>query len=163
MQTSAAGCGTCWPPAPAPTDRTAAAPRTEARTPDWIASAPDRGRTPEPDAPWVAPSRRPLDQLHGVVIDRDRWVPVAGASLRIVARLPQTRGTIAARDDHAFQADVRTDAEGRFAVDAPAGRYRIFASTEEGLRGLLATSGKPFFIVGADITEFTSLFGGRAP
>jgi len=30
---------------------------------------------------------------------------------------------------------------------------------EQGLRGLLVTSGKPVFIVGADITEFTSLFG----
>ncbi len=30
---------------------------------------------------------------------------------------------------------------------------------EQGLRGLLATSGKPFFIVGADITEFTATFG----
>lgn len=30
---------------------------------------------------------------------------------------------------------------------------------ETGLRGLLVTSGKPVFIVGADITEFTSLFG----
>ncbi|HKK22091.1 MAG TPA: enoyl-CoA hydratase-related protein, partial [Pseudohaliea sp.] len=30
---------------------------------------------------------------------------------------------------------------------------------EEGLRGLLVTSGKPVFIVGADITEFTELFG----
>jgi 3-hydroxyacyl-CoA dehydrogenase/enoyl-CoA hydratase/3-hydroxybutyryl-CoA epimerase/enoyl-CoA isomerase len=28
-----------------------------------------------------------------------------------------------------------------------------------GIRGLLVTSGKPVFIVGADITEFTSLFG----
>lgn len=30
---------------------------------------------------------------------------------------------------------------------------------ESGLKGLLVTSGKPVFIVGADITEFTSLFG----
>ena len=30
---------------------------------------------------------------------------------------------------------------------------------EEGLRGLLVTSGKPVFIVGADITEFTTMFG----
>jgi len=30
---------------------------------------------------------------------------------------------------------------------------------EKGIRGLLVTSGKPVFIVGADITEFTSLFG----
>jgi 3-hydroxyacyl-CoA dehydrogenase/enoyl-CoA hydratase/3-hydroxybutyryl-CoA epimerase/enoyl-CoA isomerase len=30
---------------------------------------------------------------------------------------------------------------------------------ESGIRGLLVTSGKPVFIVGADITEFTSLFG----
>ncbi len=30
---------------------------------------------------------------------------------------------------------------------------------EQGLRGLLVTSGKPVFIVGADITEFTGLFG----
>ncbi len=30
---------------------------------------------------------------------------------------------------------------------------------EAGIRGLLVTSGKPVFIVGADITEFTSLFG----
>ncbi|GAB3274168.1 fatty acid oxidation complex subunit alpha FadB [Parahaliea aestuarii] len=33
---------------------------------------------------------------------------------------------------------------------------------ESGLRGLLVTSGKPVFIVGADITEFTSLFGAGA-
>jgi 3-hydroxyacyl-CoA dehydrogenase/enoyl-CoA hydratase/3-hydroxybutyryl-CoA epimerase/enoyl-CoA isomerase len=31
--------------------------------------------------------------------------------------------------------------------------------TEQGLKGLLVTSAKPVFIVGADITEFTSLFG----
>ena len=30
---------------------------------------------------------------------------------------------------------------------------------ESGIKGLLVTSGKPVFIVGADITEFTSLFG----
>jgi 3-hydroxyacyl-CoA dehydrogenase/enoyl-CoA hydratase/3-hydroxybutyryl-CoA epimerase/enoyl-CoA isomerase len=30
---------------------------------------------------------------------------------------------------------------------------------ETGIKGLLVTSGKPVFIVGADITEFTSLFG----
>ena len=30
---------------------------------------------------------------------------------------------------------------------------------ESGIQGLLVTSGKPVFIVGADITEFTSLFG----
>jgi 3-hydroxyacyl-CoA dehydrogenase/enoyl-CoA hydratase/3-hydroxybutyryl-CoA epimerase/enoyl-CoA isomerase len=30
---------------------------------------------------------------------------------------------------------------------------------ENGIRGLLVTSGKPVFIVGADITEFTSMFG----
>ena len=30
---------------------------------------------------------------------------------------------------------------------------------ESGVKGLLVTSGKPVFIVGADITEFTSLFG----
>ena len=30
---------------------------------------------------------------------------------------------------------------------------------EQGIRGLLITSGKPVFIVGADITEFTQLFG----
>ena len=30
---------------------------------------------------------------------------------------------------------------------------------EKGIRGLLVTSAKPVFIVGADITEFTSLFG----
>ena len=30
---------------------------------------------------------------------------------------------------------------------------------EDGVRGLLVTSAKPVFIVGADITEFTSLFG----
>ena len=30
---------------------------------------------------------------------------------------------------------------------------------EEGLRGLLVTSGKPVFVVGADITEFTAMFG----
>ena len=30
---------------------------------------------------------------------------------------------------------------------------------EQGLKGLLVTSAKPVFIVGADITEFTSLFG----
>ncbi|WP_116367590.1 fatty acid oxidation complex subunit alpha FadB [Parahaliea mediterranea] len=33
---------------------------------------------------------------------------------------------------------------------------------ESGLKGLLVTSGKPVFIVGADITEFTSLFGAGA-
>ena len=33
---------------------------------------------------------------------------------------------------------------------------------EQGLRGLLVTSGKPVFIVGADITEFTELFGAGA-
>ncbi|MBP6723199.1 MAG: enoyl-CoA hydratase/isomerase family protein, partial [Halioglobus sp.] len=32
-------------------------------------------------------------------------------------------------------------------------------AAESGIRGLLVTSGKPVFIVGADITEFTSLFG----
>ncbi|MEH6581548.1 MAG: fatty acid oxidation complex subunit alpha FadB [Halioglobus sp.] len=31
---------------------------------------------------------------------------------------------------------------------------------ESGIKGLLLTSGKPVFIVGADISEFTSLFGG---
>ena len=30
---------------------------------------------------------------------------------------------------------------------------------ESGIKGLLVTSGKPVFVVGADITEFTSLFG----
>ena len=30
---------------------------------------------------------------------------------------------------------------------------------EAGIKGLLVTSGKPVFVVGADITEFTSLFG----
>ena len=30
---------------------------------------------------------------------------------------------------------------------------------ETGIKGLLVTSGKPVFVVGADITEFTSLFG----
>jgi 3-hydroxyacyl-CoA dehydrogenase/enoyl-CoA hydratase/3-hydroxybutyryl-CoA epimerase/enoyl-CoA isomerase len=30
---------------------------------------------------------------------------------------------------------------------------------EDGIRGLLVSSGKPVFIVGADITEFTSMFG----
>ena len=30
---------------------------------------------------------------------------------------------------------------------------------ESGIKGLLVTSGKPVFIVGADITEFVSLFG----
>ncbi|MEQ8515194.1 MAG: enoyl-CoA hydratase-related protein, partial [Chromatocurvus sp.] len=30
---------------------------------------------------------------------------------------------------------------------------------EQGLRGLLVSSGKPVFIVGADITEFTAMFG----
>ncbi len=33
---------------------------------------------------------------------------------------------------------------------------------ESGLKGLLVTSAKPVFIVGADITEFTSLFGAGA-
>lgn len=33
---------------------------------------------------------------------------------------------------------------------------------ENGLKGLLVTSGKPVFIVGADITEFTSLFDAGA-
>ncbi|TXS89888.1 fatty acid oxidation complex subunit alpha FadB [Parahaliea maris] len=33
---------------------------------------------------------------------------------------------------------------------------------EQGLQGLLVTSGKPVFIVGADITEFTGLFGAGA-
>jgi 3-hydroxyacyl-CoA dehydrogenase/enoyl-CoA hydratase/3-hydroxybutyryl-CoA epimerase/enoyl-CoA isomerase len=33
---------------------------------------------------------------------------------------------------------------------------------ESGVRGLMVTSGKPVFIVGADITEFTSLFGAAA-
>ncbi len=33
---------------------------------------------------------------------------------------------------------------------------------EEGIRGLLVTSAKPVFIVGADITEFTALFGSSA-
>jgi 3-hydroxyacyl-CoA dehydrogenase/enoyl-CoA hydratase/3-hydroxybutyryl-CoA epimerase/enoyl-CoA isomerase len=32
---------------------------------------------------------------------------------------------------------------------------------ESGITGLLVTSGKPVFIVGADITEFTSLFGAE--
>jgi 3-hydroxyacyl-CoA dehydrogenase/enoyl-CoA hydratase/3-hydroxybutyryl-CoA epimerase/enoyl-CoA isomerase len=32
-------------------------------------------------------------------------------------------------------------------------------AAESGIKGLLVTSGKPVFIVGADITEFTSLFG----
>src|SRR5690606_26340702 len=30
---------------------------------------------------------------------------------------------------------------------------------EKGIRGLLVTSGKPVFIVGADITEYTGIFG----
>ncbi len=33
---------------------------------------------------------------------------------------------------------------------------------EDGIKGLLVTSGKPVFIVGADITEFTSLFDAGA-
>ncbi|MFT7286385.1 MAG: 3-hydroxyacyl-CoA dehydrogenase/enoyl-CoA hydratase/3-hydroxybutyryl-CoA epimerase [Halieaceae bacterium] len=33
---------------------------------------------------------------------------------------------------------------------------------EQDVRGLLVTSGKPVFIVGADITEFTSLFGAAS-
>jgi 3-hydroxyacyl-CoA dehydrogenase/enoyl-CoA hydratase/3-hydroxybutyryl-CoA epimerase/enoyl-CoA isomerase len=33
---------------------------------------------------------------------------------------------------------------------------------EDGIKGLLVTSGKPVFIVGADITEFTAIFGAGA-
>ena len=33
---------------------------------------------------------------------------------------------------------------------------------EDGIKGLLVTSGKPVFIVGADITEFTAIFGSGA-
>ena len=45
--------------------------------------------------------------------------------------------------------DQQTVASLRAALDA--------LEAESGIRGLLVTSGKPVFIVGADITEFTSL------
>jgi len=47
--------------------------------------------------------------------------------------------------------DQQTVASLKAALDA--------LEAEAGITGLLVTSGKPVFIVGADITEFTSLFG----
>ena len=34
-------------------------------------------------------------------------------------------------------------------------------AADESVKGVIVTSGKPVFIVGADITEFGSLFGGK--